>query len=109
MLGLPLRARGVLLEHRAAGNAIGEAREAARARVRIPAVRDWIIDYTEPGAIWLVADAAWYRCAVIHHSIVACMFCVQHVISPGLRHACMATVPSAEQLAMLRAAVLYQR
>ena len=62
-MGLPLRARGVLLEHQAAAGSIEEARGVSRVRVRIPAVRDWVVDYSEPGALWIVADAAWYRCA----------------------------------------------
>ena len=50
MHGLPLRARGaVLLEHRAAAASVGEAREGARVRVRVPAVRDWVVDHSEPG------------------------------------------------------------
>ena len=80
VLGLPLRARGVLLEHRAASATIGEAREIARARVRIPAVRDWAVDFSEPGAIWIIADAAWYRCAAIRPC--KCIACRR------MQHAC---------------------
>lgn len=61
MEGLTLRVRGVLLEHRAAAAAVQEARLTARLRVRVPAVRDWVIDYSSPGALWIVSDGAWYR------------------------------------------------
>jgi hypothetical protein len=53
----------VLLDHKAAATAIEEARGQARIRVRVPVIRDWVIDYSEPGAIWVVSDSAWYRCA----------------------------------------------
>ena len=54
----------MLLDHRAAASAIGEARELARVRVQIRYIRDWVVDYSEPGAVWLISDWAWYRCAV---------------------------------------------
>ena len=63
--GLPLRARGVLLDHRAAAYGVAEAREAPRCRLRIPAVRDWALDYSEPGALWALTEHAWYRCAAL--------------------------------------------
>ena len=61
--GRALRGRGVLLDHRAAASAIEEARELARVRVQIRHIRDWVVDYSEPGAVWIVSDWAWYRCA----------------------------------------------
>ena len=61
--GRALRGRGVLLEHRAAASAIEEAREQARVRVQIRHVRDWVVDYSEPGAVWVISDWAWYRWA----------------------------------------------
>jgi hypothetical protein len=60
--GLPLRARGVLLDHRAAAGGVEEAREAPRCRLAVPAVRDWALDYSEPGALWALTEHAWYRC-----------------------------------------------
>lgn len=63
MEGLPLRARGVLLDHRAAAYGVAEARDAPRCKLRIPAVRDWALDYSEPGALWALTEHAWYRCA----------------------------------------------
>ena len=33
----------------------------ARVRVYIPAVRDWLIDYSDTCGIWVVTDYAWYR------------------------------------------------
>jgi len=60
--GLPLRARGVLLDHRAAAGGGEEAREAPRCRLAVPAVRDWALDYSEPGALWALTEHAWYRC-----------------------------------------------
>ena len=69
--GLTLRARGVLLEHRAAAVAVEEARAIARLRVRVPAVRDWVIDYSAPGALWIVSDGAWYRCVPLHTCLVS--------------------------------------
>lgn len=68
--GLTLRARGVLLEHRAAAVAVEEARAIARLRVRVPAVRDWVIDFSAPGALWIVSDGAWYRCASPHTCLI---------------------------------------
>ncbi len=59
--GLTLRARGVLLEHRAAAVAVEEARAIARLRVRVPAVRDYVVDHSAPGSIWIISDGAWYR------------------------------------------------
>lgn len=32
-------------------------------RVQIRYIRDWVVDYSEPGAVWIVSDWAWYRCA----------------------------------------------
>ena len=54
----------MLLDHRAAASAIEEARELARVRVQIRYIRDWVVDYSEPGAVWVISDWAWYRCAL---------------------------------------------
>ena len=51
----------MLLDHRAAASAIEEARETARVRVQIRYVRDWALDYSDPGAVWIITDWAWYR------------------------------------------------
>lgn len=63
--GKALQGRGVLLDHRAAASAIEEARQLARVRVQIRFIRDWVVDYSEPGAVWIISDWAWYRCAAI--------------------------------------------
>ena len=54
----------MLLEHRAAASAIEEARGQARVRVQLRQVRDWVVDYFEPGAVWIISDWAWYRCVI---------------------------------------------
>ncbi|KAK9824314.1 hypothetical protein WJX72_009375 [[Myrmecia] bisecta] len=59
--GLELKARGAVLEHKLAAQSIDDARYNARVRVRIHAVRDWLIDYSTPWSIWVVTDFAWYR------------------------------------------------
>ena len=63
--GRALRGRGVLLEHKASAAGIEEAREQARVRVQLHHVRDWVIDYSEPGAVWIISDWAWYRCVIL--------------------------------------------
>ena len=63
--GRALRGRGVLLDHKAAALASEEAREQARMRVQLRHVRDWVLDYSEPGAIWVISDWAWYRCVIL--------------------------------------------
>ncbi len=55
----------MLLDHRAAASAIEEARQLARVRVQIRFIRDWVVDYSEPGAVWIISDWAWYRCAAM--------------------------------------------
>ena len=61
LAGVPLQARGVLLEPDAVQDGASPVSAPA---VHLPAVRDWVIDYTDEGAIWLVTDVAWYR---YHH------------------------------------------
>lgn len=58
LAGVPLQARGVLRE--AAPAAEGEAPSRPHA-LHLPAVRDWVLDHSGSGAIWLVTDVAWYR------------------------------------------------
>lgn len=65
---LPLRARGVLLEHRslaaaAAGDAwAGASASASKGRIALHHVRDWVVDHTQPApAIWLITSVSWYR------------------------------------------------
>ncbi len=55
----------MLLEHKAAASAIEEARGQARVRVQLRQVRDWVVDYSEPGAVWIISDWAWYRCVIL--------------------------------------------
>lgn len=59
--GLLLKAKGTLLEHKAASTSLEEARQTAKVKVVIPAIRDWVIDHTFPTTLWLVSGAAWYR------------------------------------------------
>ncbi|KAK9832062.1 hypothetical protein WJX81_003439 [Elliptochloris bilobata] len=81
--GLPLRARGVLLDHRAAAYGVAEAREVPRCRLRIPAVCDWALDYSEPGALWALTEHAWYR-------LVSPADGYQGAFRPALRRALLA-------------------
>lgn len=60
--GLDLQANGLLLEHKLAASSLEEASSAAYARIQIRGIRDWVVDHSSPPAIWLVTDAAWYRC-----------------------------------------------
>ena len=60
--GLPLQAHGMLLDQTIATASLAEAREAAHTRVNISAVQDWVLDYSDPPAIWVVTSHAWYRC-----------------------------------------------
>lgn len=63
--GHSLRARGRLLvtvltaQTRGGGRTSGSK---GQGRVDNVAVRDWVIDHTEPAAIWIISGAAWYRC-----------------------------------------------
>ena len=65
MEGLLLQAHGMLLDQAIAAASLAEARDTAHTRVNISAVQDWVLDYSDPPAIWLVTSHAWYRC--LHH------------------------------------------
>ena len=85
--GLHLQARGMLLDQSIATASLAEAREAAHARVNISAVQDWVLDYSEPPAIWLVTSHAWYRC--LHHPPIR--GCRKHdSASDNRHHVCLA-------------------
>ena len=46
----------------------------ARVRVQIRYIRDWVLDYSEPGALWIITDWAWYRWVASWH---------RHDLNPG--------------------------
>ena len=58
--GMPLEARGELLDPDSTAEQQGQ-----RTSVHLPTVRDWVIDHSHPPTLWLVTDAAWYRCACL--------------------------------------------
>jgi hypothetical protein len=61
--GGALCAKGLLLEHKLASISLSDAKASARVRVKLDAVLDWVVDYSEPASVWIITDAAWYRCA----------------------------------------------
>ena len=54
-------ATGVVLDPHAAANSLTEAARMSYARVQIPDIVDWVVEYDSTGAIWLVSQVAWYR------------------------------------------------
>ena len=63
--GRSVRARGRLLDPVLTAQSRGGGRTSGskgQGRVDIVAVRDWVIDHTEPAAIWIISGTAWYRC-----------------------------------------------
>ena len=63
--GLPLEGRGELLDpDTATEEQPAEQQPPQRAGVRLPSVRDWVVDHSQPSALWLVTDVAWYRYAL---------------------------------------------
>lgn len=65
--GKPLQADGFLLDQKLATQALGEARSAAYARLRIARVQDWVVDYSEQPCIWIATSHAWYRRVPLLH------------------------------------------
>lgn len=59
---LPLKVTGTVLDHRlCAQQSVYDARSSSRMKVRLHAVRDWVVDYSPHVAVWLITDWAWYR------------------------------------------------
>lgn len=59
--GEQLQAEGVLLDQKLSAVSIMEARSAAYAKLAIPCIQDWVVDYSEQPCIWIVTTHAWYR------------------------------------------------
>ena len=62
--GLPLCASGVLLEQRAAtADSVPPPPSPAgkKGHVQLSGVCDWVIDHSQPAAIWIITRLAWYR------------------------------------------------
>ncbi len=60
--GLPLEARGQLLHADAdTEEQPAEEQQPQRMIVRLPGIRDWVVDHSHPPALWLITDVAWYR------------------------------------------------
>ena len=59
--GKPLQAEGVLLDQKLAAASVVEARSAAYAKLALPGIQDWVVDYSEEPCIWIATSHAWYR------------------------------------------------
>lgn len=59
--GKQLQAEGVLLDQKLAAVSTVEARSAAYAKLALPSIQDWVMDYSEQPCIWIVTMHAWYR------------------------------------------------
>jgi len=62
--GLPLEARGQLVQPNTDAEerpAEQQQQQLQRTIVRLPSIRDWVVDHSHPPALWLVTDVAWYR------------------------------------------------
>ena len=71
--GLPLKVTGTVLDHRlCAQQSVYDARGSSRMKVRLHAVRDWVVDFSPHVAVWLITDWAWYRYSVLHKLQLRC-------------------------------------
>ena len=51
----------MVLDPQVAAGSLTEATRISYARVQIPEIVDWVVEYDSTGAIWLVSQVAWYR------------------------------------------------